>query len=191
MTKSDLRKTFLARRRALSNSEIAEMSGKIVDRFFDAFSLDAIQLVHIYSPIRKFNEVPTEPFLERFRRDYKRIRIAFPRVNRAAAKLEHLVVDEHSKMISSSWGISEPAGSDLIEPAMIDLVIVPLLAFDLRGFRVGYGKGFYDEFLSKCRPNCLKIGLSFFPPVDEISDIYENDVSLDHCITPNEIVSFP
>jgi 5-formyltetrahydrofolate cyclo-ligase len=59
--------------------------------------------------------------------------------------------------------------------------------FDRRGFRVGYGKGFYDKFLSECRADCLKIGLSYFEPIDEISDAQNFDVRLDCCITPKEI----
>jgi 5-formyltetrahydrofolate cyclo-ligase len=64
------------------------------------------------------------------------------------------------------------------------------LCFDLRGFRVGYGKGFYDRFLKKCRADCKKIGLSFFEPVKEISDIEEFDVALNFAVTPQEIYNF-
>lgn len=190
MTKSELRKAFLARRMALGDSEIGDLSGKIVDRFFNSFSLKAVKLVHIYSAIRKYNEVPTEPFIKRIRREYRPVGIVFPRVDPTSASLEHLAVDENTKMIVNSWGISEPAGTELVDPLEIDLVIVPLLAFDKRGYRVGYGKGFYDTFLAQCRADCLKIGLSFFPPVIEIPDIHENDVPLDHCVTPEMVVSF-
>jgi 5-formyltetrahydrofolate cyclo-ligase len=75
----------------------------------------------------------------------------------------------------------------LIEIEKIDAIIVPLLCFDARGFRVGYGKGFYDKFLSECRTDCLKIGFSYFAPVAEISDAQDFDVKLDYCITPEEI----
>jgi 5-formyltetrahydrofolate cyclo-ligase len=67
---------------------------------------------------------------------------------------------------------------------------VPLLAYDKHGNRVGYGKGFYDNFLSKCKPETIKIGLSFFPPEDKIDDVSENDVNLDFCVTPEGIISF-
>ena len=72
----------------------------------------------------------------------------------------------------------------------IDLVIVPLLAFDIKGYRVGYGKGFYDKYFLKTRPNCIKVGLSFFDPVDMISDKNEFDVPLNYCVTPNKIYEF-
>jgi 5-formyltetrahydrofolate cyclo-ligase len=69
---------------------------------------------------------------------------------------------------------------------MIDLVFIPLLACDLQGNRVGYGKGFYDRFLSKCRYDVKKIGLSFFDPVDKIEDVNVFDIPLDECITPKK-----
>jgi 5-formyltetrahydrofolate cyclo-ligase len=69
-------------------------------------------------------------------------------------------------------------------------VFIPLLAFDKSGHRVGYGAGYYDRFLSKCKPDCLKVGLSFFEPVDEISDADEFDVKLNHCVTPSKIWTF-
>ena len=67
---------------------------------------------------------------------------------------------------------------------------MPLLAFDKQGHRVGYGKGFYDVFLSKCQPETIKIGLSFFEAEELIADIYETDVKLDYCVSPNTIYEF-
>ena len=68
--------------------------------------------------------------------------------------------------------------------------MIPLLAFDKKGFRVGFGKGYYDKFLARCKPNVIKAGLSFFDPVDEINDISGFDIPLNFCITPKEIFSF-
>jgi 5-formyltetrahydrofolate cyclo-ligase len=73
---------------------------------------------------------------------------------------------------------------------MIDVVFVPLLAYDKQGNRVGYGKGFYDKFLSLCKPEVVKIGLSFFEPEDLIDDVFENDVKLDYCVTSERVICF-
>ena len=81
-------------------------------------------------------------------------------------------------------------GVELIDEKEIDLVLVPLLCFDKKGFRVGYGKGFYDRFLSKCRSDVLKIGLSYFKPVEKIEDVRDFDVALDYCITPKGVWHF-
>jgi 5-formyltetrahydrofolate cyclo-ligase len=70
------------------------------------------------------------------------------------------------------------------------VVFVPLLAFDKKGHRVGYGKGFYDRFLSDCKPETIKIGLSFFEAEESISAILPSDIRLDFCVTPTEIIVF-
>ena len=68
------------------------------------------------------------------------------------------------------------------------MVLVPLLAFDTKGYRVGYGKGFYDRFLSKI--DVKKVGISLFEAVECIADVHEDDIRLDLCITPKQIYSF-
>jgi 5-formyltetrahydrofolate cyclo-ligase len=64
------------------------------------------------------------------------------------------------------------------------------LAFDKKGHRVGYGKGFYDKFLTECKPKIINIGLSFFVPEELISDVLESDVILDYCVTPSGVYEF-
>ena len=94
-----------------------------------------------------------------------------------------------TELVESAWGIREPVGP-CIEPIEIDLVLVPLIAFDETGHRVGYGKGYYDRFLDQTRQECLKIGLSYFPPEPEITDAGAHDVRLDACITPDALFRF-
>nr|MCU0396414.1 5-formyltetrahydrofolate cyclo-ligase [Chitinophagaceae bacterium] len=90
----------------------------------------------------------------------------------------------------SSFGVEEPLTGKPVDPGMIDLVFVPLLAFDKKGYRVGYGKGYYDRFLKRCRPDVMTLGLSLFPPVEAIGDLHTNDVPLKYCITPHKIYAF-
>ena len=70
------------------------------------------------------------------------------------------------------------------------MVFIPLLAYDKTGNRVGYGKGFYDRFLAQCKPETLKIGLSFFEAENEDFITSEDDVRLDYCVTPNQVFQF-
>ena len=70
------------------------------------------------------------------------------------------------------------------------MVLVPLLCFDENGYRVGYGKGFYDRYLKQMNSKTIKIGLSLFPPVKLITDTSDWDVKLDFCITPEQIFKF-
>ena len=71
----------------------------------------------------------------------------------------------------------------------IDVVILPLLAYDLEGNRIGYGKGFYDNFISNLELEPLKIGISYFSPEKSLES-NNHDINLDYCITPNQIFSF-
>jgi 5-formyltetrahydrofolate cyclo-ligase len=91
---------------------------------------------------------------------------------------------------TNAFNIPEPVETATAEPQEIDLVIVPLLAFDEKGIRVGYGKGYYDRYLKDCREDCLKVGFSYFEAVERIEDADEFDVPLDFCITPNRIYVF-
>ena len=70
------------------------------------------------------------------------------------------------------------------------MILVPLLAFDRKGMRVGYGKAFYDKFLAGCKPDIIKVGVSILDPVESIDDVYEHDVPLSCCITPKEFYDF-
>ena len=83
-------------------------------------------------------------------------------------------------------GIPEPIHKAIYQ-SNPDLILVPLLGFDKKGNRVGYGKGFYDRFLAKCRSDVLKVGVSFFEPTDRISDVSPFDIRLDYCITPARV----
>ena len=94
----------------------------------------------------------------------------------------------HSQI--ESLGIPEPLSGVAITPQQIEVVFVPLLVFDLLGHRVGYGKGYYDRFLGECRKSTIKVGLSFFDPVNKIEDIDNHDIALDYALTPRETYAF-
>ena len=190
MTKSELRKNHLAKRHALSAEELATNSRQIADRFFGNIDLTAVKTVHTFIAIEKFNEVDTSLIYKRIWLDFPQIRTLAPLTDLDRDGLEHFEFDAGTGLVESRWGICEPVGGESVDAAEIDLVLVPLLCFDERGYRIGYGRGFYDKFLSRCRPDCLKVGLSVFEPVKVIGDADEHDVPLNHCITPKNIFSF-
>jgi 5-formyltetrahydrofolate cyclo-ligase len=70
------------------------------------------------------------------------------------------------------------------------MILLPLLAFDEKGYRVGYGKGFYDRYLSRCRLDILKVGLSMEAPMAEIGDTDAYDMRMDYCVTPEKVWEF-
>ncbi|MEP6787240.1 MAG: 5-formyltetrahydrofolate cyclo-ligase, partial [Acidobacteriota bacterium] len=112
------------------------------------------------------------------------------RVEHVSGEIESVAFGPETEFVENKWGIREPVDGQSANHGDIDMVLLPLLCFDRRGHRVGYGKGFYDRFLGKCRPDCVKIGLSYFPPEAEIDDVNELDVKLDRCITPERAFDF-
>lgn len=190
MNKSILRKDYLFLRKSLSKNDREIRDSVIEKRLFDEFDFGDIHVLHLFLSVEKFAEVRTLPIVVKLWRDFPAISTVVPRVNSETSLLEHLKYDRGTNLIENRWGILEPAGDGFVAIEKIDLVLVPLLAFDLRGFRVGYGKGYYDKFLAKCRSDCMKIGLSYFPPVEEISDVNDFDIKLDFCITPEKLWKF-
>lgn len=174
---------YLAKRRKLSGDERARRSIAISNLFFENFDLGAARNLHLFIPIEKFHEIDTWPIIRRLWAEFPSIRTFVPRVDFKSCELESVRFTKDSELAENAWGICEPTGGEIIEPGEIDMVLVPLLCFDKRGYRVGYGKGFYDRFLSKCRQDCQKIGLSYFPPIDEIIDAGEKDLALDCFVT--------
>ncbi len=149
------------------------------------------KIVHVFMPIRKHNEVDTFSILNYFKINHPGLMIVLPRTDFGNFEITNVLYDhEYTILGRNKYDIPEPIHGKIIIPEMIDLVFIPLISFDLQGNRVGYGKGFYDRFLSKCRYDVKKIGLSFFDPVDEIIDVNEFDIPLDACITPGKTWTF-
>jgi 5-formyltetrahydrofolate cyclo-ligase len=187
MTKSELRQRFLERRKALSPAERAEKSRRIAELFFANTNLSEIKLLHTFIPLENRHEVDTSLITHEVWSRSPKIQVAVPRVNFKTGEVESLGYTAEIELIENAWGLREPGDGELLDPQAIDLVLVPLVCFDERGYRVGYGKGFYDKFLSNCRPDCLKVGLGFFPAVDRIDDVHEGDIPLDRCVTPEHV----
>lgn len=190
MTKSQLRPLYLEKRRAVTDIAITEMSRKIADTFFSTFDLRSVSSLHCYISISKFKEVDTSFIFERIWNEFANVRTYAPLVDHKVDRLEHIHYTSKSALNENGWGIREPVGDQKAEPGEFGLVLVPLLCADERGYRVGYGKGYYDKFLAECRPDCSKVGLSFFPPIDRIDDLRDGDIPLDMFILPDSIYRF-
>lgn len=187
MLKAELRKIYLAKNTSLSIIETAEHSKTIADHFFRHIDLANVKNLHTFLRIEKYNEVDTSAIYQKVWRDFPAIRTLAPRTNVATGEIESVAFGPATELHENKWGIPEPTGEATADASEFDMVIVPLLCFDARGFRVGYGKGFYDKFLKKCREDCIKVGISHFPPVGKIDDVGAHDVRLDLCVTPEEV----
>jgi 5-formyltetrahydrofolate cyclo-ligase len=187
MTKAELRKIYLAKQRELSPDERSDRSRRIAELFFLSFDLSLTRVLHTFIPIEKFKEVDTRLIIDRIWNDYPQIQIALPRVDFETNQMANVKFGRDVEVVRNSWDIYEPTHNDFVAADEIDMVLVPGLCFDGEGHRVGYGKGFYDRFLKNCREDCLKIGLSYFDPVDKIDDVHEGDVRLDLILTTDHI----
>jgi 5-formyltetrahydrofolate cyclo-ligase len=190
MTKIELRKLYLSKQKELTPVARAERSFHISQLFFRSLDLSEINFLHCFLPIERYHEIDTHIILEKLWKDFPRIETVVPRVNLDTNEIENLKFTHETELVLSNWQIHEPSHDELVAAEKIDAVIVPLLCFDESGHRVGYGKGFYDRFLAKCPPGVKKIGLSYFPPVKAIPDVYHLDIRLDLCLTPEKVWRF-
>ena len=118
------------------------------------------------------------------------LQIAYPVTDFSACDMEAVFINEETVYHTNAYGITEPHNGSVVEPLNIDLAFVPFLVCDTQGYRVGYGKGFYDKYLARCREDMIKIGFSYFDPVEKIEDKNAFDVPLDYCITPEKVYEF-
>lgn len=187
--KSSLREKYKSKRNKLTPSDVQLYTKQIHNLLFSRIMMHRFDHIHTFLPIEKQNEVSTGLIIDTLRKDFAPdIYVSKAHEDRT---LTHHLYSPETKLITNKWGVPEPENTKESFPAStFDLVFVPLLAFDKNGHRAGYGGGYYDRFLAKCNPECLKVGLSFFDAVSEISDVNEWDVALNHCVTPNKIWTF-
>lgn len=186
MLKAEIRKQALKQRLSLSNDEYEQLNAQLLAHF-SALNFSNIKAVHIFLPIVEKREPNTFLLINWLNHSHPQIKIIVPKAvfnTGLMTNHEFIGLDDLQK---NTYNISEPVNAPIYN-GKIDLVIIPLLAFDTRGYRAGYGKGFYDRFLENT--NAQKIGLSLFPAIDIIDDIHENDIKLDACITPKGIIKF-
>jgi 5-formyltetrahydrofolate cyclo-ligase len=187
MNKTELRQKYKALRNSLSKNEVEEMSLAVANKIL-TLQLWEKTYFHIFLPITEQKEVNTEFILHLLSGKDKEIIVS--KADFQTRNMTHFLLTDNTKIKKNEYNIPEPLDGIEVPSNKIDVVFVPLLAFDKKGHRVGYGKGFYDKFLSECKPDVIKIGLSFFEPEELITDVFEADIQLDYCVTPNEIYSF-
>lgn len=189
MKKKDTRILFKQKRAELKDSEIEKLQDLVLIRF-QQLSLPYIEYLHTYLPVHSNKEVDTFPFIDFLEFINPGLQVVVPKTDVQTNTMTGYLYNDNTVLDKNKYGIMEPEGGEVIDPAMIDLILVPLLAFDTRGNRVGYGKGYYDRFLPECREDVIKIGLSFFEAVDNIDDTDEFDIPLTYCVTPSRIYEF-
>jgi len=190
MIKEELRKIYKQKRIALSASERLKLDDILLIQLQRLSFDDNIKTVMSFWPLENHGEMNTHLYTRYLELSIPDISIAFPVVNSSSKAMHAVLVNDDTEFVENKYGIAEPREGEEVEPDDLDLVFVPLLAFDKQGYRVGYGKGYYDRFLKRCRHNVITVGFSYFDPVDEIEDTHQFDVPLNYCITPHKIYEF-
>jgi len=192
MDKKLLRTSYLQQRKNLTQAQLLEKNSAITKNVLSFLKKKPADHVHIFLAQQQKAEVDTWQIIAALKTQFPTIKIAVPRIIPGTKEMKHYVLTSQTQLTNNQWSIPEPdpETSLPIDEADIDAIFIPLLAFDKKGFRVGYGGGYYDRFLAKCKPDVIKIGLSFFESAEGFIETDPFDIAMDYCITPAGIVGF-
>ncbi|MCU0631996.1 MAG: 5-formyltetrahydrofolate cyclo-ligase [Methanolinea sp.] len=172
-------------RAAIPPGKRAELSRAIMDRLLGL--LDGADPVLVY--VSKPPEVDTAPLISAMLT--RGTGVVVPIIEREQRSLRLSYLRDPSLLSVSTFSVPEPIGHEIpAEPREIAVVIVPMIAYDARGHRLGYGAGYYDRFLSR-HPHIQKIGVAFSCQEVESIPADENDVSMDFIVTESGVTRVP
>ena len=183
--KTFLRSHYKKKRFSLTKQEVDDLSQRVCKQL-DKLNIWKLKHYHIFISILKYNEIDTSSIINKLKSEQKIIIV--PKISNN--ELVHIAINDETEFGLNEFGIKEPNDGNHFIIENLDIIFIPLLAFDIEGHRVGYGKGYYDRFLKLTKNSTLKIGLSFFDPINKILDIDDNDVKLDYCVTPKQVHKF-
>ena len=189
MIKQELRIKYKELRKQISSKEKLKFDDLMLLQL-QQINLNETQSLLTYWGIANNNEPNTHLFSSYLRHIIPNLQMAYPVADFSTNEMKAILIDEETVYCKNEYGITEPKFGDEIDASEIDLVFVPLLVCDKQGYRVGYGKGFYDKYLATCNENVITIGFSYFEPIDKIEDTNSFDIPLCCCITPNDIYEF-
>lgn len=189
MLKTNLRKIYKEKRLSISTKEKLRLDDLLLLQF-QQFNFSKLQILLTYWPMAKANEPNTQLFTAYLRHTIPNLQIAYPVIDVATKTMQAILINEHTIYEANTYGIYEPKQGDVVNITDIDLVFAPLLICDKFGYRVGFGKGYYDKFLADCREDAIIIGFNYFDPIDKIEDTNQFDVPLNYCITSQKIYEF-
>jgi 5-formyltetrahydrofolate cyclo-ligase len=180
--KRALRREVVARRDAVPPEERAARSVGIVDRLL---ALPEVRAARTGMAFWSFgSEVETAPLIDRW--CAQGVRVALPRI--AGDAIEAVAYRPGDPVRETRFGAMEPSEGDVVAPQEIDVVVVPGVAFDRAGRRVGYGGGFYDRFLPRTGPGALVVAVAFSLQV--VGEVPQGggDRGVDAIVTEDEVI---
>ena len=175
MNKQELRKAIRARKRAMTEEEIERRSRSLCQKFLESDAYRACRTLYGYLPYNQ--EVRTVPILAQALADGKQV--AVPKVY--GDDMKFIVLADLTQVSKGYAGIPEPIADAPVAEDETALVLMPGLAFDPQGHRIGYGGGFYDKFLSR-EPNHPTLALCYEFQMVEHLETEEFDIPVDTVI---------
>lgn len=188
MLKKYLRKLFKSKRAQLSEVEIEKRSIAITKQLIQLLNTMEYQSINCFLSSDDKKEIQTKSIVNELLKNNKTVSV--PVSNYTDFSIVPCQINSISNFKPDEFGIPKPTVIEVVEPFSIDIILCPLLCFDQLGYRTGYGKGMYDRFIAKCRPDVITIGLSFFDPIDEIKDVDEFDRRLDYVVGVGKVWEF-
>ena len=188
LKKDIIRKEYAKKRQELSSLQFQEASSQLIQNIIELIKKNHPECIHCFLPIQSKDEINTAMIIQYCWEN--NIKVVVPVSNFDDGTLKTAEFKPYTKTKLTKHNIPEPIDPVWTNNDAIDLVITPLLAFDLKGYRVGYGKGFYDRFFASLPKETQKVGISLFGPCEAIENINEHDIPLTHCVTPNKIFTF-
>ena len=180
--KNTLRRVYLDKRLMLSTEEYERRNRRLVDLLLANINFHDFHCVHLFLPILEKKEVNTWLVLEALRKMNPSMCFLTSKTLENG-QLAHYELCVETRFKENKWGVPEPMDGKAADINSIDLIIIPLITYDKKGQRIGYGKGYYDRFLKKT-PQAFKLGVSLGPPLDHIQYNNSYDVKLDACASP-------
>lgn len=189
MNKKEARTIYKKKRLSLSVKDMTRYDDLMLIQF-QGLDLPFVDNLFSYWPIEENNEPATHHYIGYLRFKNPGLQVAYPKSDFSQQVMRAVIADLDTPFKKHEFNIYEPESDQVMAPEAIDMVFVPMLICDSRGYRVGYGRGFYDRYLAQCQPGCIKVGFSYFEPVDSLDDANEFDVPLNLCITPHNVYVF-
>jgi 5-formyltetrahydrofolate cyclo-ligase len=189
MKKQEARILFREKRKELGEAQRLKYDDLMLIQF-QTLVLPHINHLLSYWPIDENHEPDTHLFGEYLAFRNPAMKILYPHADFENNIMEAIEPEADTPFIKNEYNIHEPMNGVVTDAGLLDMIFIPLLAFDEKGIRVGYGKGFYDKYLQHCRPDCIKIGFCYFEALDRIEGTHDFDVPLDICVTPNKVYVF-
>lgn len=184
MSKNDIRKNIVNARDEMDYIKRVEFDNKIYQRLIDS---DIYKCDNIFVYISFRSEVDTKALIIKMLIDGKKIFV--PKINELTNDMEAIRISSLNELEENRFGTLEPIAYDkAIDPKEIDLILIPGIAFDYNGSRIGFGKGYYDKYIKRTRKDVKRVALAYNLQIVDFIDKDDHDESVDFIITEKQII---